>query len=183
MSVTVSGIDDVLARMNITPQKIGASRVLFFATTHTQSRVAERVWDRGQTTDGQAIGYLEDYEVYVYKPPFPQKPSGLGKPNKEGKRAKIKGGYEPTYLSAKRSQGGRDKTPFDLTSAYRKNYISSAAVRETDGGLTCTLSLTGVNVDKWKGLTEQKGEHLKLSEDERRGHAEKLQELWDKVEK
>lgn len=183
MSVTVEGVDAFLARANAIAGKVGTSRVLFFATTDTQARVAERVWDRGQTTDGQNIGYVEDYEVYVYKPPFPQSPSGLGKPNAQGKRAKIKGGYEPTYLTAKKNQGGRDKTPLDLTSAYRKNYISSAALKELDGGLTCTLTLTGVNVKKWEGLTNQKGEHLKLSPQEREGHVKKLQELWNNVPK
>lgn len=190
MSVTVEGVDAFLARANAIAGKVGTSRVLYFATTDTQARVAERVWDRGQTTDGQNIGYVEDYEVYVYKPPFPQSPSGLGKPNAQGKRAKIKGGYEPTYLTAKAHQGGRDKTPLDLTSAYRKNYIGGATINtapynvaELDGGLTCTISLSGVNVDKWKGLTNQKGEHLKLSPQEREGHVKKLQELWNNVPK
>lgn len=183
MSVTVDGIDGWLARMNAIAGKVAPSRVLYFAATGTQAQVANRVWTQGRTTDGGAIGYLEDYEVYVYKPPFPQAPSGLGKPNKEGKRAKIKGGYEPTYLTAKAHQGGRNLTPFDLTSAYRKNYIASASVKELDGGKTVCLTLSGINVDKWRGLTNTKGEHLKLSEAERSDHVRRLRDLWNAVPK
>lgn len=158
--------------------KVASSRVLFTAVTGTQAQIGERVWDRGLTTDGQPIGYVEDYEVWAYQPPAPRKVSGRGKPDAQGRTKAIKGGYYPTWLGFKGAMGRRE-TPLDLTSRYRKGYLSAAALKEEDGGLVCTLSLEGDNVGKWHGLTNQKGEHLKLSPQERIDHTERITDIWN----
>lgn len=186
-------VDTWLRNVNALIGRLASDSALLTATTETQLEVGSRVWDQGKTTDGQPIGYLQDYEYYGYKPPAPRKVSGRGKPYDKWKNppltkagnprkgaAKIKGGYYATYLDFKADQGRRE-TPFDLSSAFRKAYFSSAALVESDNGLTVDLVLEGENVDKWKGLTEQKGEFLVLTQTERSNHVERLQELWDRI--
>ena len=182
-----------LADVNALVAKISSEKVLLTATTGTQAEVGKRVWDQGKTTDGQPIGYLQDYEVYGYKPPAPRKVSGRGKPYDQWKRppltkagtprkgaAKIKGGYYSTYLDFKADQGRRE-TPFDLSSEFRKGYFSAAALVESDGGLTVDIVLQGKNVDKWHGLTNQKDEFLELNTDEKLSHVARLRDIWQRI--
>lgn len=172
--------DKWLSDVNALVARFASYRVLFLATTGTQAEVGARVWDEGGTTDGQPIGYLEDYEVWAYKPPAPRAVSGRGKPDAKGKRAKIKGGYYETYLGFKAAMGRRD-TPLDLTGEFRKGYFSATALVESDGGHTVDIVLRGDNVDKWKGLTDQKGEFLLLSPKERASHVERLRDIWQRT--
>jgi hypothetical protein len=60
--------------------RIQSGNVLFEATTLTMIQMQRRIWTEGRLTDGSQIGYKENYEVWMYKPPFPQKPNGKGKP-------------------------------------------------------------------------------------------------------
>ena len=182
-----------LADVNALVAKISSEKVLLTATTGTQAEVGKRVWDQGKTTDGQPIGYLQDYEVYGYKPPAPRKVSGRGKPYDQWKRppltkagtprkgaAKIKGGYYSTYLDFKADQGRRD-TPLDLSGEFRKGYFSAAALVEGSDALTVDIVLQGTNVDKWHGLTEQKGEFLELNMDEKLSHVARLRDIWQRI--
>lgn len=172
--------DKWLSEVNALVARLDNDRALFLATTGTQAEVAGRVWDEGNTTDGQPVGYLEDYEYYGYKPPAPRKVSGKGKPNAEGKSRNIKGGYYSTYLAFKAGQG-RAQLPFNLSGELRKGYLSSAALVESDGGRTVDIVLRDGNIDKWKGLTDQKGEFLQLSADERRSHVERFRDIWQRI--
>ena len=172
--------DKWLSDVNALVSRFVGDGVLFRATTGTQDEVGMRVWDEGRTTDGAPIGYLEDYEVWAYKPPAPRAVSGRGKPDAKGKRAKINGGYYQTYLSFKAAMGRRD-TPLDLTGEFRKGYFGSTALVESDGGRTVDIVLRGTNVDKWKGLTAQKGEFLFLSPKERTSHIERLRDIWQRT--
>jgi hypothetical protein len=182
-----------LADVNALVAKISSEKVLLTATTGTQAEVGKRVWDQGKTTDGQPIGYLQDYEVYGYKPPAPRKVSGRGKPYDQWKRppltkagtprkgaAKIKGGYYSTYLDFKADQGRRE-TPLDLSGEFRKGYFSAAALVEGSDALTVDIVLQGKNVDKWHGLTNQKGEFLELNQDEKLSHVERLRDIWQRI--
>lgn len=182
-----------LSRVNAMIAKISSSRIVFLATTGTQIQVGKRVWDDGKLTDGQPITYKQDYPVYAYKPPMPRKVSGRGKPYDQWKHppltkagtprkgaAKIKGGYYATYLDAKQDQGRRE-TPFDLTSEFRKGYFSAAALVESGDALTVDIVLQGKNVDKWHGLTNQKGEFLELSQEEKESHVERMRDIWQKI--
>lgn len=182
-----------LSRVNEKIAKISSGRIVFLATTGTQLDVGKRVWDEGKLTSGQPITYKQDYPVYAYKPPMPRKVSGRGKPYDQWKRppltksgsvrkgsAKIKGGYYPTYLDAKQDQGRRD-TPFDLTSQFRKDYFSAAALVESSDALTVDVVLHGTSVDKWLGLTEQKGPFLQLSDEEKLGHVERMRDIWQRI--
>ena len=182
-----------LADVNALVAKISSEKVLLTATTGTQAEVGKRVWDQGKTTDGQPIGYLQDYEVYGYKPPAPRKVSGRGKPYDQWKRppltkagtprkgaANIKGGYYSTYLDFKADQGRRD-TPLDLSGEFRKGYFSAAALVEGSDALTVDIVLQGTNVDKWHGLTNQKGEFLELNTDEKLSHVARLRDIWQRI--
>jgi hypothetical protein len=119
--------------------------------------------------------------------------SGRGKPYDQWKRppltkagtprkgaAKIKGGYYSTYLDFKADQGRRE-TPLDLSGEFRKGYFSAAALVEGSDALTVDIVLQGTNVDKWHGLTNQKGEFLELNTDEKLSHVERLRDIWQRI--
>lgn len=192
-----------LSRVNAKIAKISSGRIVFLATTGTQSKVGKRVFEDGKLTSGAPITYNQNYEVYAYKPPMPRKVSERGKPYDQWKRppltksgsirsgaAKIKGGYYATYLDAKDDQGRRDKF-FELTGALRgtvtanalgeRGYLSAAALVESSDGLTVDIVLDGKNADKWHGLTNQKGEFLELNPDERLDHVERMRDIWQKI--
>lgn len=173
--------DNWLSSINGKVARIGGDGVVVLATGDTMVDVSERVWGRGELTDGSKLTYKDDYEYYGYKPPAPRKPSGLGKPNAQGKSAKIKGGWHPTYLAFK-AQQGRSDLPFELSGDLRLDYLGGIrATPVADGELACTVSLSGTNVGKWKGLTEQKGEFLKLSQGERERHFDRLRDAWANI--
>ena len=171
-------VDRWLANANAKAARIAGEGIVVKATGGTMVVVSERIWGRGELTDGSKLKYSESYQYYGYKPPAPRQVSGRGKPNILGKSAKIKGGWHPTYLAFKQQQG-RAELPFELSGALRLDYLGGVrATPVADGGLACTVSLSGVNVTKWKGLTQQKGEFTKLNEEERKGHNERLRQYW-----
>lgn len=168
--------DNWLSSINAKVARIGGDGVIVLATGDTMVDVSERVWGRGELTSGSKLTYQEDYEVYGYKPPLPRKPSGKGKHG-----AKIKGGYYATYLAMKAGQGRAD-LPFELSGDLRLDYLGGIrATPVAEGELACTVSLSGVNVVKWKGLTEKKGEFLKLNDTEKQRHVERLREEWANI--
>jgi hypothetical protein len=157
------------------PARICDRKIILEAATGTMDQVSQRVWDRGELTNGTKLKYNEDYEVWAYKPPAPSAVSGRGKPNAEGKSKKIKGGYYETYLAFKRQQGGRDKTPFDLTSELRQSYLGGATPTPTEiNGCEVQVDLSTEAAKKWEGLTESKGEFLKLNAAERKEHHQRV---------
>lgn len=159
-------------------QRIAERRVIFLAATGTMDEVAERVWGRGGLTDGGAITYKEDYEVWAYKPPSPRKPSGKGKPNKQGKTRKIKGGYYPTYLAYKDAMG-RKETPFELTGSMRQDWLGGASPTPVEvSPLETIITMTEANARKAEGLAKQKGEFLQLSAAEVKSYGDRAREIW-----
>ena len=173
--------DNWLSSINSKVARIGGDGLVVLATGDTMVDVSERVWGRGELTSGSKLVYKENYEIWAYKPPAPRKVSGRGKPDAQGKSAKIKGGWHPTYLSFK-AQQGRANLPFELSGDLRLDYLGGVrATPVADGELACTVSLSGVNVGKWKGLTEKKGEFLALSENERENHFDRLREAWSNI--
>lgn len=172
----MSQTDKWLESINARVAAIGGNGLVVQSTGSTMVDVSERVWGRGELTDGSKLTYQEDYEYYGYKPPAPRKVSGKGK---TGKR--IKGGYYPTYLAFKAGQGRAD-LPFELSGELRLDYLGGIrATPEPDGELACTISLSGPNVGKWRGLTAKKGEFLKLSEEEKERHFDRLRHAWDNI--
>ncbi len=168
--------DNWLTSINGKVARIGGDGVVVTATGGTMVDVSERVWGKGELTDGSKLTYKEDYEVYGYKPPLPRKPSGKGKTGKA-----IKGGYYATYLAMKAGQGRAD-LPFELSGDLRLDYLGGVrATPVADGELACTVSLSGVNVVKWKGLTQTKGPFLTLNENERERHFERLRDAWTNI--
>lgn len=184
---------DWINKIGALSQGIEDKRVLFLASTGTMVEVAERVFERGQLTNGAPIAYDQDYQVYAYTPPFPRKGSGRGKPyaqwtdqnraaatqaRKGGSAQKIKGGYYDTYLDAKGAMGRRE-TPFELTGQYRKSYFGGATPTPKEvNALEVVIDLDGQAAKKWDGLTNEKGDHLKLSEQERRNHIERIADIY-----
>lgn len=140
--------------------------------------VSERVWGRGELTDGSKLTYNENYEVYGYKPPLPRKPSGLGKNG-----GKIKGGYYPTYLALK-AQQGRSDLPFELTGDLRIDYLGGSQVspKRLDD-VTYAAVLDGRNAEKWRGLTKTKGEFLRLNDRERARYRARLENDWSSIQR
>jgi hypothetical protein len=141
-------------------------RVLFFATTATMATMQERIWGRGELSDGGKLAYEEDYQVYIYKPPFPRAPNGKGKTGRA-----IKGQWEPTYLAAKAAQD-RGGLPFELTGDMRIAWGGGTVPipREVDP-LLCEIVMDAANARKAKGLAKQKGDFLRLTRAERQEHA------------
>jgi hypothetical protein len=156
------------------PVRIGQERIVFEAATGTMDQVAERVWGRGELTNGSKLKYNEDYEVWAYKPPAPRAVSGRGKPDKNGKSKKIKGGYYASYLAFKAQQGRAD-LPFELTAELRQSYLGGATPTPTEvSGYEVHVDLSTEAAKKWEGLTESKGEFLKLNAAERKEHHQRV---------
>lgn len=140
------------------PDGIRDSRVLFFATTATMATMQDRIWGRGELSSGERIRYDEDYEVYIYKPPFPQKPNGKGKTGR-----KIKGQWEPTYLDAKASQGRAD-LPFELTGDMRIAWAGGPTPEPREDSPTlCRIVMDDRQAAKADGLAAKKGRFLDLT--------------------
>jgi hypothetical protein len=69
--------DSWLSAINAKVARIGGDGLIVKATGDTVVELSERVWGKGELTDGTKLTYKEDYEVYGYKPPLPRKPSDL----------------------------------------------------------------------------------------------------------
>lgn len=145
-------------------ERLIRERTLFFAVKETQVQIAERVWGRGELTDGGKLQYNEDYEVYAYRPPSPRAVSRKGKPYRQWKRPpvapkgdarEIKGGYYDTYLKYKQAMG-RDE--FELTGRLRKDWLTSTLVEVSP--FEVQVVLRGENAAKFRGLTDRKGDFL-----------------------
>jgi len=148
------------------------TRALFLATTGTMAEMSERIWGKGQLSNGGKVSYKEDYEVYIYKPPFPRAPNGRGKTGR-----KIKGQWAPSYLAAKATQD-RGDTPFELSADLRLAWGGGVTPtpRERDP-LFCFIDLPEKELKKAEGLANQKGEFLALTTNERESHTRRLAEL------
>jgi len=148
------------------------SGALFLATTGTMAEMSVRIWSNGELSGGGKISYKEDYEVYIYKPPFPRKPNGKGKTGRE-----IKGQWAPSYLAAKATQD-RGDTPFELTADLRLAWGGGVTPTPREKSPTlCVIDLPETEAKKAEGLARQKGEFLDLTDRERESHATRLGEL------
>lgn len=162
---------ELAAKMRGLAASIGDQRVMYVATGETLKGMADRVWRDGILSDGGRISYKEDYEVWIHKPPFPRVGNKKGKPRKNGKAGKVKGGWAPTYLAAK-EQVGRGDMPFELTGDLRKAWLGGI---KPVGGLEVVIDLVNrKELEKVQGLTEQKGAFLLLTADERKAHLENI---------
>lgn len=152
--------------------------------------VGERIWGRGELTDGGTIQYNEDYEVYVSKPPFPRKGSGKGKPfnlwkkppvNLKGSARNVKGGWYPTYLAAKAGVG-RGDLPFELTGDMRIDWFGGMTPSPTEvDEFTVVIDMDTKNAAKADGLAARKGEFLVLNAEEIEAHHKRMSDLWGSI--
>lgn len=184
-------VDNVRKKIEALREK----RAVYLAATGTMAQVANRVWNEGKLTDGSAVQYDEDYEVYGYKPPAPRAVSGKGKPYglwKDQQRAQaikksqggtardIKGGWYKSYLSFKEGQGRRD-TPLELTGRLRKAYLSSPSRPDSlveVNELESFIFLRGEEAAKYSGITDSKGPFLKLTPEEIAEYHKRLSEIY-----
>lgn len=158
-------------------RRLTERRAMMLAVTGTMDEVAERVWGKGELTDGGSLRYKEDYEVWAYKPPAPKKPSGKGKPDKEGKRRNIKGGYYPTYLAFKEDMGRRE-LPFELTGSMRQDWLGGTTPTPTEVSPTeVIITMDTANVRKMEGLTQMKGAFLDWNEKEQAAYSRRVREI------
>lgn len=157
-----------IAMIRKLPQMVKDSRVLFFGTKATMIDVSERVWGRGELTNGSKLTY-KSYELYAYKPPSPVAVTGKGKTGK-----KIKGGYYPNY-EAYKAQQGRANLPFELTGDMRKAWLGGGVGEPTEKGpLQVVIQVDDVSAKKIEGLTKEKGEFLRFNEAEKKAQAENI---------
>lgn len=139
--------------------------------------VAERVWGRGELTNGSKMTYKDNYALYAYKPPSPMKPSGKGKTGKN-----IKGGWYPNY-SAYKAQQGRSDLPFELTGSMRFAWFGGQIAKPlVKSPLNCQIVMDDANAKKAEGLAKTKGPFLVWNDAEREVHAMNIErELRDMV--
>jgi hypothetical protein len=171
-------IGEYIEKLRRQADAIRTSNALFFATTSTMVEIQERVWGRGELSNGSVIQYKEDYEVWAYQPPSPVKVTQRGKPNAAGQSRKIKGGWYPSYLAYKQQQGRAD-LPFELTGDMRISWLGGPVPtpRVSADGLLCEIVMDTEQYAKVEGLTKQKGEFLRLTQEERDYQARILQQL------
>ena len=157
-------------------EDIANSRALFLATTGTMAQMSKRIWGDGELSKGGVLTYKEDYEVYIYKPPFPRQPNGRGKTG-----ASIKGQWAPSYIAAKATQDRAD-LPFELTGDLRLAWAGGATPtpRERDP-LFCFIDLPTKEAKKAEGLEKQKGLFLDLTKEEEQGHTRRLNDLLNEL--
>jgi hypothetical protein len=157
-------------------QAIRDSRILFFATTGTMAEMSKRIWTDGELSKGGKLTYAEDYEVYIYKPPFPRKPDGKGKTGR-----KIKGQWAPSYLAAKASQGRQD-LPFELTGDMRIGWLGGPQPTPSEvNPLLVEIRMPDKEWKKAQGLAKQKGEFLLLTDGERSSHVRRIIDLYTQL--
>jgi hypothetical protein len=157
-------------------EALANSGALFLATTGTMADMSRRIFDDGGLSNGGTIRYKEDYEVYIYKPPFPRQPNGRGKTGK-----KIKGQWAPSYIAAKTTQD-RGDLPFELTGDLRLAWGGGVTPTPRELSPTlCVIDLPTKEARKAEGLAKQKGEFLELTTQEEERHVERLNELLNEL--
>lgn len=169
--------EEWINRLRKIPQAIRDTGVLYHATTTTMVQVSERIWGKGELTNGSKLTYTNAYEVYAYKPPSPVKPSGKGKYG-----AKIKGGWYPNYSAYKAGQN-RPDSPFELTGDLRFAWFGGQVANpKVVDALNCRIVLDEKNAKKAEGLTKEKGAFLPFNDKEKQAHAENIaRELNERV--
>jgi hypothetical protein len=162
--------------MRAQAEAIVTNRVLFLATTGTMAEMSVRIWEDGGLSKGGTIAYKEDYEVYIYKPPFPRAPNGRGKTGR-----KIKGQWAPSYIAAKATQDRAD-LPFELTGDLRLAWAGGVTPtpRERDP-FFCFIDLPTNEAKKSEGLENQKGVFLDLTKEEEESHTRRLNDLLNQL--
>lgn len=162
--------------MRAKAEAIVSNRILFLATTGTMAEMSERIWGEGKLSNGTALSYKEDYEVYIYKPPFPRQPNGRGKTGK-----KIKGQWAPSYIAAKTAQD-RGDLPFELTGDLRQAWAGGVTPtpRERDP-FFCFIDLPTKEAKKANGLEKEKGVFLDLTKEEMESHQRRLNDLLNEL--
>ena len=171
-----------IARYRQYPKILQEQSVLFFAATETMTEMQERIWGRGELTDGRKLWYTENYEVWGYPPRFfnqlDQSPTSLFGPFDAPGVDRSQGKWFPTYLTYKGANNRRD-LPFELTSNLRISWGGGAQFgpKQVDA-FTCEIRITEYDALKVQGLNKSKGKFLDLNEKEREFHHKKVGELF-----
>lgn len=146
-----------IAKQRARADALRSSDVLYKASTSTMAVMSERIWRQGRLTDGSQLTYKEDYEVWMYKPPFPKKPNGKGKPfdlwERKGEVATDRA--ELRSLTRRAQQVGRAKEKQGNKGKQRKiegqwapTYL---AAKDSQGRKELPFELTGDMRIAWLG--------------------------------
>lgn len=184
----IEGTNKAIDNVRATVERLKANRAVYLAAKGTMVEVSQRVWGEGKLTDGSTLAYNDDKDLYAYTPPSPRKVTGKGKPYKlwknppkdpKGVARNIKGGWYPDY-SAYKNQQGRANAPFELTGRLRKAWFGGADTPEPfqDSETEVSIRLRGEEAAKFRGLTAEKGQFLKLTPTEIEHHHERLRDIY-----
>jgi hypothetical protein len=166
---------ELIQKMRGIQSGIASAHVLFVATTSTMDVMSERIWGRGELSDGGRLTYkgATPRGIYIYAPPWPKKGSGKGKTGK-----KIKGTWAPSYIAGK-GLIGRGDLPFELTGDLRKDWLGGAQPMPDEvTPYLCTISVGDASAEKIDGLSETKGEFIRLTDAERKAHYQHVLEAY-----
>ncbi len=189
----IKGVDISIENIRKRIERLRSERAVYLAAKGTMVEVSERVWGKGELTDGSTLTYKDDRELYAYTPPSPRKVTGKGKPYKLWKdpprtkrgsikagAASIKGGWYEDYSALKEQQGRADH-PFEMTGRFRKAYFGGTDVPDPhqDSDTEVTIRLSGEEAEKYLGLTDSKGPFLKLAQAEIDGYHKRLLAIYN----
>lgn len=166
---------ELIEKMRGIQDGIGSAHVLYAATGSTMDLMSERIWGEGGLTGGGKLTYNGPTPkgIYIYSPPWPKKGSGRGKTGK-----KIKGTWAPSYIAGKQLIG-RGQTPFELTGAMRKDWLGGVSpTPNEETPYRCTITVNQETKDKIDGLTQTKGEFIRMTDAERKAHHEHVLEAY-----
>jgi hypothetical protein len=169
---------ELIEKMRGIQNGIGSAHVLYVATGSTMDLMAERIWGEGGLTGGGKLTYNGPTKrgIYIYSPPWPKKGSGKGKTGNN-----IKGTWAPSYIAGK-ALIGRGDLPFELTSDLRKDWLGGVVpTPKEDTPYRCLILVDQKSKDKIDGLTETKGEFIRLTADERAAHQRHVLEAYQEL--
>lgn len=163
MSMDPSGaIGNVKARF----ERLKQSRAVYLAAKGTMVQVSQRVWGRGELTNGGTLSYNEDYELWAYTPPSPRKVTGKGKPyvdwivrpesiaEKKQALQKSKRRLEKSYRNTTAEISGRTRSfggEVGLRKLEERLARIETAINVVDGKLSAFGKRFGGNERKIKG--------------------------------
>jgi hypothetical protein len=171
-----------IAKYRNYPLVLKDQRVLFFATTGTMAEMSERIWGRGELSDGRKLTYKENYRVWGYPPRFfnqlDKSPVSILGPFSVSGVPFNRGEWFPTYLTYKEANN-RGNLPFELTSNLRISWGGGAQPGPVDvSEFICQIKITDYDAKKVKGLVKQKGEFLRLTRQEEKNHHKRVADLF-----
>lgn len=170
----IAEIDRLISRL----EKEDLIRVAVLDTVQKQ---AERIFSNGLKSDSSKIGtYNNTKEIWVSQEDAPKKVNNRGKPNKDGKRKKIKGGYYESYKKFREAMGREAsfvniRLTNDLQSDFSNSPVSKSSnalakakpIKVNKNEYKVSLK-RDINIAKKEGLEKKYGKIFSLTKDEKK---------------